>query len=85
MTTTRLVLSHVQSAPLLVARRARATTAEASPDLGLSTVAVLLTAEDVAWPGGVVLRWPAVERIAKSETGCFALEADGELHEMSLA
>ena len=76
-----LCLSHVQAAPLVRARAAGAA-AEASPDLGLSTVSVALTAEGVVWPGGVVLRWAEVERIAKSETKCFAVEADGEVREI---
>jgi len=69
-----IVLSHYQAGPLLAARRAGADRAVTSPDLGLSTVEVALTAEGVAFPSGEALAWPELERIARAENQCFAVE-----------
>ena len=69
-----IVLSHVQTAVLLEARRAGWDTAEASLDLGLTTVEVALNVEGVVLPDGRVLSWQRVEEIGDSERGCFAIE-----------
>ncbi len=71
-----IVLSRYQAAPLLALRGATAT-AEASPDLGLTSVGVRLTEDGVIFPGGEVVGWGNLERIAASENGCFRLEPDG--------
>ncbi len=82
-----IVLSRAQARPLLAARRVGATTAPASPDLGLSTVAVALTPDGVVFPSGQRLTWRDVEEIDGDNAGCFALQ-DGtvkKIHTFSTA
>lgn len=69
-----IILSYVQVAPLLKAREQDLSTAQISPDLGLSTVSVALTAEGVEFPNGEHLDWHSIEKISKSEVNCFILE-----------
>ena len=69
-----IVLSHVQVAPLLEARRKGQAQAEVSPDLGLTTVAVAITAEGVIFPHGEPVHWQAIEKIQKSTANCFLIE-----------
>jgi predicted methyltransferase len=74
VTSLHVVLSHVQVAPLLQARREGRRQWELSPDLGLSQVTVALTEEGVLFPSGELLRWDDVERIASALNSCFLLE-----------
>ena len=78
-----IVLSHFQAAPLLEARRLGRETAAVSPDLGLSTVEAALTEEGVRFPGGCVLDWADVERIARAPNKCFRVEG-GAAHEIQV-
>lgn len=78
-----LVLSYVQAAPLLQARRAGHTAATTSPDLGLSTVAVTLEAGGVRFPNGTLVGWPDLERIRDAESKCFVIK-DGAPHEIQV-
>jgi uncharacterized protein len=71
------VLSHVTVRPLLEARRRGLPNAELSLDLGLTTATVSLGGDGVVLERGT-LDWSDVERIAKSETACFAIERDGD-------
>ncbi len=71
-----MVLSHIQVRPLLRAREAGATTAESSPDLGLTRQAVALTPAGVDW-GQTLVEWAELERIVKDENGIFVV-ADGQ-------
>lgn len=68
-----IVLSHVQVAPLL-RLRGTADTANTSPDLGLTTVAVALDAAGITYPGGDRLTWDDAQTIADANVACFALE-----------
>src|ERR1700675_801129 len=60
--TNPIVLSHVQAAPLLEARRKGQARTEVSPDLGLTTVPVAITAEGVIFPQGEHVPWQAIEK-----------------------
>jgi predicted methyltransferase len=76
-----IILSHVQLAPLLKARRFQGetplTSASLSPDLGLTAVEVALDEQGIRFPTGESLTWDEASEIAESENGCFALEPDG--------
>jgi predicted methyltransferase len=69
-----IVLSHFQARPLLAAREAGRTSCAASPDLGLTTVDVVIQSDGALFPDGAVLAWPMAEEIADSENACFTLE-----------
>ncbi|HEX6108806.1 MAG TPA: methyltransferase domain-containing protein [Ktedonobacteraceae bacterium] len=69
-----IVLSYIQVEPLLKVRQQGLTSIEISPDLGLSTVTVVLTSEGIAFPNGEHLYWHSIEKISKSEVNCFILE-----------
>jgi predicted methyltransferase len=73
-----VVLSHYQAKPLLAARRALLDMATISPDLNRTMVAVRLSERGVILPGGELLAWHDVARIAASENSCF-LVTDGEI------
>lgn len=72
-----IVLSHHQATALLRARDAGATTAAVSPDLGLTTVTVTLTAEGARFPSGVLARWADLSRIAADRNACYTVTIDG--------
>ena len=69
-----IILSYIQVAPLLEARRKGLTTVEISPDLGLTTVHVSITADGVLFPNDEYLNWQDLEKIGKSEVNCFVVE-----------
>src|SRR5437763_11464278 len=71
-----IILSYVQVAPLLEARSKGLTTAEISPDLGLTTVPVSITVDGVIFPNGERLTWQHIEKIHESHVNCFAVEHD---------
>lgn len=71
-----IVLSHVQTAVLLAARRVGQATAEVSLDLGLTAVAVGLDADGIALPDGQNLAWHHVEEMDDSERGCFVIKGE---------
>jgi predicted methyltransferase len=79
--TVPVVLSHVQAAVLLRARRSGAATVRVSPDLSLSEVEVTLSADRVHFAEGVSLAWAEIERIAATENACFAVR-DAEVEEI---
>ncbi len=68
------MLSYVQVAPLLKGREQGLPSVQISPDLGLSTVEVRLTAEGAEFPGGEHLDWQSAEKISSSDVNCFILE-----------
>jgi predicted methyltransferase len=76
-----IVLSHVQAAPLLAARRAGFTSVKISPDLGLTTVAAQIMPNHVIFPDGEKLTWADVEKITEAKTACFTLQ-DGEIEKI---
>jgi uncharacterized protein len=69
-----IILSYVQAAPLLKARKKGMASLQISPDLGLSMLIVTLTTEGVVFPNGERLDWQSIEKISKSEVNCFILE-----------
>ena len=69
-----IVLSYIQTEPLLKAKQRGQTSIELSPDLGLTTVTVMLTPEGITFPNGELLDWQSIEKISKSEVNCFILE-----------
>lgn len=75
------MLSHLQAAPLLAARRRGEQTAAASLDLGLRMVKVRLAAHGVTAPSGAVISWEDLARIEHDAPACFALE-DGAMHKI---
>jgi predicted methyltransferase len=74
-----LVLSHLQTAPLLAARRAGQPSAITSPDLGLTQVEVSLDAEGIVFPEGRRVTWAEAEEISDARNACFVVR-DGGLH-----
>ena len=72
--TRSIILSYIQAESLLKAKQQGMASVQISPDLGLSTVIVMLTSEGVAFPSGERLDWHNVEKISKSEVNCFLLE-----------
>jgi uncharacterized protein len=74
------LLSHFTVRPLIEARRRGTTSAQVSLDLGRSTTTVGIDEAGARLPDGI-LRWDAVEVIAKSDRACFAIEpeADGTI------
>ena len=69
-----IILSYVQVAPLLKAKEQGLAAVQISPDLGLSTEEVTLTAEGAEFPSGERLDWHSAEKISTSEVNCFLLE-----------
>ncbi|GIV96122.1 MAG: hypothetical protein KatS3mg057_0779 [Herpetosiphonaceae bacterium] len=69
-----IVLSFIQAKQLLKARAAKAETALASPDLGISMVEVTIADSGAIFPGGECLSWDDATTIAAEETRCFVLE-----------
>jgi predicted methyltransferase len=78
-----MVLSHIQTQPLLQAREARRRRVEVSPDLGLTTVEVVIEPEEARFSNGQSLPWDAIEEISASENNCFVIE-DGEPRKIQL-
>jgi uncharacterized protein len=73
------VLSHVSVRPLVLARRRGRSSVKVSLDLGRSETAVALTDDGVDVGEGVIVGWSDIDRIARSETACFAVTADGNV------
>jgi uncharacterized protein len=71
---TPIVLSYVQVAPLLEARRKELSQIEVSPDLGLTKVPVEIMPEGVIFPCGEHLNWENIEKIQKAQSSCFLVE-----------
>ncbi len=77
------VLSHIQTQLLLQAQQAGEHRVEVSPDLGLTTVEVVIEPAGVHFPNGQSLHWDAIEEISASENNCFVIE-DGEPRKIQL-
>ena len=69
-----IVLSYIQTDPLLDAKRKGQSSLEISPDLGLTSVTVTLTPEGVTFPNGTHLSWQHIEKISKAQVNCFLVE-----------
>src|SRR5258707_2147468 len=72
-----VILSFIQTRPLLEARRRGETIVEISLDLSMSRANVMLDPEGVSFPGGERLDWVGIEKISQSEVNCYTLDADG--------
>ena len=69
-----LVLSHIQTQPLLRAREAGQCRVEVSANLGLTTVEVVIEPEGACFADGQALHWEAIKEISASENNCFVIE-----------
>ncbi|GCE10789.1 class I SAM-dependent methyltransferase [Tengunoibacter tsumagoiensis] len=72
-----ITLSYIQAEALLKAFQQGQVKIQLSPDLGLSMVPVMLSAEGAFFPGGEQLSWEQIEKIQRSKVTCFAVEAAG--------
>ncbi|HEU5383147.1 MAG TPA: methyltransferase domain-containing protein [Ktedonobacteraceae bacterium] len=72
-----MILSYIQTRPLLEARKRGQAVAETSPDLGISSVGVTLDTEGVRFASGEHLRWAAIEKISQSEVNCYTVDEQG--------
>ncbi|MBN1877838.1 MAG: methyltransferase [Anaerolineae bacterium] len=71
-----IIVSHIQTHPLIKAREAGQFAMEFSPDLGLSTMTVHLSPDGVDFSTGERLPWHAVEEVNANENNCFVVEGD---------
>ncbi len=72
----QIVLSHLQAERILQAREKGLQEIEVSPDLGLSTVTVVLSSDGARFPQGIFLTWDALRKIRKTPQSCFWVESD---------
>lgn len=72
-----IILSYIQTRPLLEARRRSMSVAETSLDLGMSKATATLSDEGVRFAAGVCLDWASVEKISQSEVHCYTTSAEG--------
>ena len=72
-----MILSSIQTRPLLEAHKRGQITAETSLDLGMTTVSVTLNAQGVQLPSGETVGWADVEKISKSEVSCYTVDEQG--------
>lgn len=68
-----VILSYIQTRPLLEARKQGRSVLEISLDLGRSTASVTLETAGVCFPAGEYLDWPALEKISQSEVNCYTV------------
>ncbi|MBU0702373.1 MAG: methyltransferase [Chloroflexi bacterium] len=69
-----ILLSYIQAEEILRAHQAGAGSVEVSLDLGLTVTEVAIESKGVRFPDGQVLAWKQLEKVSKSERGCFAVE-----------
>src|SRR5260370_1170012 len=72
-----VILSYVQTRPLLEARKRGQVVVETSLDLGMTTSSVTLITEGVTFPGGEQLDWNNIEKISQSEGNCYTVVGQG--------
>ena len=72
-----MILSYIQARPLLEACKRGQVVVETSPDLGISSASVTLSAEGVSFATGECLDWASVEEISQSEVKCYTISANG--------
>jgi uncharacterized protein len=68
-----VILSYIQTRPLLEARKHGQAVVETSLDLGMTTSSVTLITEGVTFPGGEQLDWSSLEKISQSEANCYTV------------
>jgi len=78
-----IILSSFQVQQLFQARETGARTARISPDLGLSTVEVVIESEGIRFPNGESLTWENLDRIHRSPNNCFVV-IDSALHKVQV-
>jgi len=72
-----VILSSIQTRPLLEARKHGHRVAETSLDLGISTTSVTLSPEGVDYATGERLDWASVEKISQHKARCYTISAQG--------
>jgi predicted methyltransferase len=72
-----VILSYIQTRPLLEARKRGQVVVETSPDLGRSNTSVTLSTEGVRFATGERLDWASVEKISQSKVNCYTVSANG--------
>ncbi|MEO7019206.1 MAG: methyltransferase domain-containing protein [Ktedonobacteraceae bacterium] len=72
-----VILSYIQTRPLLEARKQGQSEVTSSLDLGMTTSRAMLNAEGVVFPAGERLDWASIEKISQSEVNCYTVGAQG--------
>lgn len=72
-----VILSFIQTRPLLEARKRGQGEVLTSLNLGMSQTNVSLNAEGVNLPDGTCLSWASLEKISQSEVNCYTVDAQG--------
>lgn len=72
-----MIVSYIQTRPLLEARKRGLERVDVSPDLGISCSSARLSDAGVSFAGGAALSWEEVERISRSELACYTVDAQG--------
>jgi predicted methyltransferase len=72
-----VILSYIQTRPLLEARGQGREVVEVSPDLGLSWIEARLADEGVRFASGALLTWDEIEQISRSEVTCYTVGVGG--------
>jgi predicted methyltransferase len=68
-----LVISHVQTGPLLREREAVGEILKLSPDLGLSSIEVEVSERGLMLPNGELLDWATIEEVDASPNNCYLI------------
>ena len=68
-----IILSYVQTRPLLEARKRGQSVVESSLELGVTRASITLDDEGIVFPGGERLDWSGVEKISQSEVNCYTV------------
>src|SRR5947209_2400678 len=72
-----VILSYIQTRPLLEARKRGQPVVETSTDLGMSSTSATLSDEGVSFATGECLDWDSVEKISESEVKCYVVSERG--------
>jgi len=72
-----MILSYIQTRPLLETRRRGQAVVETSIDLGMSSSSATLSDEGVSFATGERLDWGSIEKISKSEVKCYVVSEQG--------
>ncbi len=72
-----MILSYIQTRPLLEARRRGQSVVETSTDLGMSSISATLSDEGVCFATGERLDWDSIEKIGESEVKCYVVSESG--------
>lgn len=72
-----MILSYIQTRPLLEARKRGQSVVEISPDLGISNIDATLDTEGVSFASGERLAWAEIEKISRSEVNCYTINEQG--------